>query len=109
MPGCQSRFEPLERRVLLAATPPGVFTLTEADGTRVTASLAGPGTLQASLAGGRTVLRLDGTTERSTLTVSSDPATGTPTLDSVEVNGSLGRLLAPDAVLAGAPRLAWGA
>jgi len=102
MPCCQSRFEPLERRVLLAAALPAVFALTEADGTRVTASLAGPGTLQASLAGGQTVLQLDGTTERSTLTVTSDPATGTPTLDSVEVNGSLGRLLAPDAVLAGA-------
>jgi hypothetical protein len=96
----EGRLEPLERRVLLAAAAPIVSTLTEADGTRVTASLAGPGTLDASVSRGLTVLRLDGTTERSTLTVTSDPATGAATIDSIHVNGSLGRLLAGDAVLA---------
>src|SRR5690349_13881700 len=100
MPGSDRRIEPLERRVLMAAAPAIVSTLTEADGTRVTASLVGPGTLDAGIFRGLTVLRLDGTTERSTLTVTSDAATGAATIDSVHVNGSLGRLLAPDAVLA---------
>lgn len=102
--------EPIESRVLLAAVAgeevvfdaaSGPAVVVEADGTTVTLSLAGPGTGRAGVTEAGVVVRLEGTTDKSTLVAAPDPATGRAALARLDVQRSLGRLVAPRLDLAG--------